>query len=61
MEGASAGVVGPLAYYAVILHKRRNPWVIGDAGKYLLESTICHLGTYWDPWLEWPKSQILAQ
>lgn len=49
-----------LAYYAVILHKRRDSWVIGDAGKYLLDSTMCHLGHHWDPWLEWPKSHIFA-
>lgn len=50
-----------LAYYAVILHHRRSCWIIGDAGKYLLNRTVCHLGRHWEPWLSWPKSQILAE
>ena len=49
-----------LASYATVLHKRRSPRVIRDAGRYLLISTVCHFGSHWDPWLSWPKSKIIS-
>lgn len=47
-----------LAHYAVILHKRRNFWAIGDAGKYLVEAIDAHLGQHWDRWLAWPRAVV---
>lgn len=50
-----------LAYYAVVLHHRRRSWVIRDAGRLLLTSVSSHLGRHWQPLLEWPRQQILAE
>ncbi|KAK9358715.1 hypothetical protein V1504DRAFT_441919 [Lipomyces starkeyi] len=49
-----------LAYYAVLLYYRREIWVFGDAGKFLIESITRHLGTYWEKWLAWPNSVLVA-
>lgn len=48
-----------LAYYAVVLHRRRGSWVIGDAGEYVLGSIASYLGPRWDSWLTWPNNEIL--
>ena len=48
-----------LAYYAAVLHVRRDFWAVGDAGKYLIDAIGAHLGKHWDEWLAWPRS-ILA-
>ena len=48
-----------LAYYAVILHYRQKSWVIGNAGKTLVQGISLHLGSQWDRWLEWPQEQVL--
>lgn len=45
-----------LAHYAVLLHARRHVWVVGEAGRMLIESITAHLGTYWKRWLTWPNS-----
>lgn len=47
-----------LAYYAVLLHRRRKSWVVGDAGKRLFESITTHLGRRWETWLSWPRNAI---
>ncbi|KIX93605.1 uncharacterized protein Z520_10783 [Fonsecaea multimorphosa CBS 102226] len=47
-----------LAYYAVLLHRRRKSWVVGDAGQRLLTSITTHLGRRWETWLAWPKNAI---
>ncbi|KAK9487013.1 hypothetical protein V1527DRAFT_462377 [Lipomyces starkeyi] len=49
-----------LAYYAVLLYYRREIWVFGDAGKFLIESITRHLGTYYKKWLAWPNSVLVA-
>ncbi|KIV92952.1 hypothetical protein PV10_04203 [Exophiala mesophila] len=49
-----------LAYYAVLLHRRRRSWVVGDAGKRLFESVAAHLGRRWETWLTWPRSAIMS-
>ncbi|KFZ00013.1 hypothetical protein V500_01204 [Pseudogymnoascus sp. VKM F-4518 (FW-2643)] len=48
-----------LAYYAVMLHSHRNVWLVGGAGRYLIESISGYLGTYWDNWLAWPKAALV--
>lgn len=48
-----------LAYYAVLLHRRRKSWVVGDAGQHLLKSITAHLGRRWETWLTWPQNAIL--
>jgi hypothetical protein len=47
-----------LCYYAVLLHQRRGMWLVGNAGRMLIESTTKFLGTYWSRWLEWPNEMI---
>ncbi|KAI5776327.1 hypothetical protein EDC01DRAFT_636819 [Geopyxis carbonaria] len=49
-----------LAHYAVLLHARRDVWVVGEAGRMLIESITAHLGTYWKHWLAWPNSVLRA-
>ncbi|KAF2276872.1 uncharacterized protein EI97DRAFT_352347, partial [Westerdykella ornata] len=43
-----------LAHYAVVLHERRDVWVVGDCGSWLIQAITLHLGSYWKEWLEWP-------
>ncbi|KAK9244392.1 hypothetical protein V1506DRAFT_567735 [Lipomyces tetrasporus] len=45
-----------LAYYAVLLHYSRDLWVIGDGGRYLIQSITSCLGQQWEKWLAWPNS-----
>ncbi|KAE8146555.1 hypothetical protein BDV25DRAFT_162230 [Aspergillus avenaceus] len=43
-----------LTHYAVSLHFRRDIWVFGDGGRFLIESINQYLGPGWAEWLEWP-------
>ena len=47
-----------LAYYAVLLHSHRNAWLVGGAGRYIIESISGYLGTYWENWLTWPIAAL---
>ena len=47
-----------LAYYAVLVHQARDFWVVGDAGRFLIQSISQHLGSYWAEWLEWPNHKL---
>lgn len=47
-----------LAYYAVILHRRRSSWIVGQAGRYIFDSILSFLGPRWDEWLEWPSAKF---
>lgn len=47
-----------LAYFAVLLHRRNQSWVIGDAGRRLLRHIRSYLGKRWDSWLEYPLRLI---
>lgn len=49
-----------LSNYAVLLHRRRRIWFVGDAGRLLIEEMTRFLGTYWKEYLEWPN-QMLAE
>ncbi|KAJ4984449.1 C6 finger domain-containing protein [Stagonosporopsis vannaccii] len=50
-----------LAHYAVILHRARDYWTVGNAGAILLRFIKCHLGAYWQDWLAWPSQIIDCQ
>ena len=50
-----------LAYYSVLLHRRRTSWVVSDAGRNLFVSISEHLGRWWEPWMEWPRREILGE
>lgn len=47
-----------LAYYAVLLHRDRDCWAIGDTGSYLIRAVTRHLGERWARWLEWPNGVL---
>ena len=47
-----------LAHYAVLLHRSRDLWLIGEGGKFLIESICGSLGSKWQEWLSFPKAAI---
>lgn len=47
-----------LCYYAVLLHQRRQVWIVGDGGRVLIEEMTRFLGTYWKDYLEWPNEML---
>ena len=47
-----------LAHYAVLLHRGRDLWLIGDSGRFLIESICESLGSGWQEWLEFPKEAL---
>lgn len=47
-----------LAYYATLLHKQRENWLIGDAGASLIDAIHLHLGKHWNEWLAWPLAAV---
>lgn len=51
--------VAIVGWYAVLLHRGRHMWQIGDAGAFVLKSAVEFLGMEWSHWLEWPQSIIL--
>ncbi|KAF2744678.1 hypothetical protein M011DRAFT_408102 [Sporormia fimetaria CBS 119925] len=48
-----------LAHYAVVLHERREVWVVGDAGSWLIKGISGVLGKEWEEWLIWPNNALL--
>lgn len=49
-----------LAYYAVMLHRQRDSWIVHDAGRKLLEQISTYLGKTWERHLTWPIACINA-
>ncbi|GJC97407.1 Upc2 protein [Colletotrichum higginsianum IMI 349063] len=47
-----------LAYWGVLLHRAREAWTFGDAGRTLVWSLAAHLGSYWSEWLAWPQAEV---
>jgi hypothetical protein len=47
-----------LCHYAILLHQRRSMWLVGSAGRMLIESITKSLGSYWRHWLDWPNAVI---
>ncbi|KAE8449643.1 hypothetical protein EG329_007973 [Mollisiaceae sp. DMI_Dod_QoI] len=47
-----------LAYFAVLLHRCRNLWALGDAGRILLNAVIDYLPSEWESWLIWPRIMV---
>ena len=47
-----------LGHFAVILHKLRTCWTVGDAARQLLLIVEAHLEEPWHTTLSWPKSFI---
>lgn len=46
-----------LAHYAVLLHRRRRVWLVGNVGRILIEEISRFLGTFWRAYLDWPLAQ----
>lgn len=44
-----------LGRYAMLLHFGTNFWQVGEAGSYLLNAVISHIGPTWAVWLQWPE------
>jgi hypothetical protein len=49
-----------LSYYAVLLHRAKDYWVINDGGSFLIRSITNALGAYWASWLRWPNQMLQA-
>jgi hypothetical protein len=47
-----------LAHYAVLLHRGRDLWLIGDGGQFLIESICERLGSSWNEWLKFPREGL---
>lgn len=47
-----------LAHYAVLLYWKRDMWVIGDGGRWLIESITRYLGAFWSKWLSLPLAVL---
>ncbi|KAF3018477.1 hypothetical protein E8E14_008942 [Neopestalotiopsis sp. 37M] len=47
-----------LAHWAVLLHFDRDFWVFGDAGRQIIKPILGYLGSYWDEWLDLPRSVV---
>jgi hypothetical protein len=48
-----------LAYYAVLLHRGKELWQVGNAGAYIIDLIVAHLGPEWGNWLRHPQRMIL--
>lgn len=47
-----------LAHYAVLLHRARDYWAVGEAGRFLIQEIGSYLGSYWADWLTWPQQAL---
>lgn len=50
-----------LAHWAVLLHADRDFWVFGNAGRNIITHISTYLGSYWDDWLQLPRSILRDQ
>ncbi|KAK6506248.1 hypothetical protein TWF506_011166 [Arthrobotrys conoides] len=50
-----------LAFYAVLLHRGRYMWLIGDGGRFLIEAISERLGESWRGWLRFPIEALQEQ
>ncbi|KAF9873056.1 C6 finger domain-containing protein [Colletotrichum karsti] len=47
-----------MGYYAVLLHRAKDYWPVGDSGRFLIKVISNHLGSYWSDLLEWPNQEL---
>ncbi|CAI7568820.1 unnamed protein product [Penicillium pancosmium] len=47
-----------LAHYGGLIHLRRDLWICGDGGQFLVRLICDHLGNEWSDWLRWPMEVI---
>jgi hypothetical protein len=48
-----------LSYYAVLLHRGKTLWQVGNAGKYIFDLVAQYLGKEWDQWLRYPRGCMI--
>ena len=49
-----------LAYFAVLLFRRRQNWAVASAGQILLQHIRNYLGSTWEEHLDWPITEIFG-
>jgi hypothetical protein len=47
-----------LAHFGAAMHSRRDMWMFGDGGAFLVNLISQHLGDEWSDWLAWPIQAI---
>lgn len=47
-----------LSHYAVLVHSRRDLWLCGDGGQFMIQGICQHLGRDWADWLVWPQRAL---
>jgi hypothetical protein len=47
-----------LAHYAALVHCRRDLWMCGDGGQFLVNLISQNLGDEWADWLIWPNQVV---
>ena len=50
-----------LAHFGAVVHLRRDLWIFGDGGQFLVRLIAQHLGDGWSRWLTWPVEIISGQ
>lgn len=50
-----------LAHYGALIHLRRDLWICGDGGHFLVRLICDHLGNQWSDWLRWPIEVISGE
>lgn len=47
-----------LAHFGAVVHSRRDMWMCGDGGAFMVNLISQHLGNEWSDWLDWPIQAI---
>lgn len=47
-----------LTHWAVLLHAERDLWIFGDGGRRVIGPLLEYFGSYWDRWLDLPRSVL---
>lgn len=50
-----------LAHFGAVVHLRRDLWILGDGGQFLVRLIAEHLGDEWYRWLTWPVEIVSDQ
>lgn len=58
MQLQNAEALMILAHYAIVLHRARFLWIVGDCGRFLITSISQRLGPEWQTHLEIPLSAL---
>lgn len=50
-----------LAHFGALVHIRRDMWIFGDGGQFLVTLIAAYLGSEWSNWLAWPIGVVNGQ